>query len=224
MTTRLASASVPLVSGQPATAFGTTSNTQGELLATGSEFTLNGVFQRFWEQNGGLPVFGYALTESFEQVNPDSAQLRTTQYVERQRFEHHPELAGTPYEVLIGRLGVTSAERRGLLGTEAFQPLTANPGGSDCLFFAETGHSLCGRFLTYWRSQGLEMGDAGVSMRESVALFGYPISEVFTDPDTGLSSQYFERAIFEHHPANDGTAYEVLLVRLGADAIEHGDW
>ena len=27
------------------------------------------------------------------------------QYFERARFEHHPEHAGTPYEVLLGHLG-----------------------------------------------------------------------------------------------------------------------
>ncbi|MBA2454663.1 MAG: hypothetical protein H0V47_15945, partial [Chloroflexia bacterium] len=42
------------------------------------------------------------------------------------------------------------------------------------------------------------------------------------DPDTGLTSQYFERAIFQHHPDNDGTPYEVLLVRLGAQELSDG--
>jgi hypothetical protein len=35
----------------------------------------------------------------------------------------HPENAGTPYEVLLGRLGAQEAERRGLLKSAAFQPL-----------------------------------------------------------------------------------------------------
>jgi hypothetical protein len=29
----------------------------------------------------------------------------TVQYFERARFEWHPDLSGTPYEVLLGRLG-----------------------------------------------------------------------------------------------------------------------
>ena len=35
--------------------------------------------------------------------------------------------------------------------------------------------------------------------------FGYPISEPFIDPHTGLSVQYFERARFEYHPEHAGT-------------------
>jgi hypothetical protein len=186
--------------------------------------TLGNEFKAFWSQSGGLPVFGFSLTEEFTELNADTGELYTVQYLERQRFEHHPELAGTPYEVLIGRLGVAAAERRGLLQTEPFQPIAGNPGGDDCAFFAETGHSLCGRFLDYWQRHGLDMGDEGVSFRESLALFGYPISEVFVDPETGLTSQYFERAIFEHHPEHDGTPYEVLLVRLGAQELADRDW
>ena len=45
-------------------------------------------------------------------------------------------------------------------------------------------------------------GDWGISYRESPALFGYPISDEFTDPATGLTVQYFERQRLEYHPAN----------------------
>lgn len=186
--------------------------------------TLGGEFQQFWSQSGGVPVFGFTLTEEFTELNADTGELYRVQYLERQRFEHHPDLAGTPYEVLIGRLGVAAAERRGLLETEPFQPIAGNPGGDDCAFFSETGHSLCGRFLDYWQRHGLDMGDDGVSYRESVALFGYPISEVFVDPETGYESQYFERAIFEYHPEHAGTEFEVLLVRLGAQELADRDW
>lgn len=186
--------------------------------------TLGNQFKSFWDASGGLPVFGYSLTEAFSELNADTGEMYTVQYLERQRFELHPELAGTPYEVLIGRLGVAAAGQRGYLETEAFQPLPSDPGGDGCQFFSETGHTLCSRFQTYWQSSGLEMGDEGVSFRESLALFGYPISEEFTDPETGLTSQYFERAIFEYHPENDGTPFEVLLVRLGAQELAERGW
>src|SRR5207244_9299315 len=38
----------------------------------------------------------------------------TVQYFERARFEWHPENAGTPYEVLLGRLGADAAARDGI--------------------------------------------------------------------------------------------------------------
>lgn len=70
-------------------------------------------------------MFGFTLAEAFTELNADTGELYRVQYLERQRFEPHPDLAGTPYEVLIGRLGVAAAERRGLLGTEAFRRLPA---------------------------------------------------------------------------------------------------
>jgi hypothetical protein len=60
-----------------------------------------------------------------------------------------------------------------------------------------------------------------VSFRESVALFGYPLSEPMpetnADGDTVLT-QYFERAVFEYHPDNP-IEYQVLLRRLGVEVL-----
>jgi hypothetical protein len=182
---------------------------------------LGGGFKAFWEQHGGLPVFGFPLTEEFAEPNPDTGQAFTVQYLERQRFEYHPEHAGTPYETLLGRLGVDAAARRGLLGRPAFQPVA--PGDANCDFFEETGHRLCGGFRGYWQSHGLELGDDGTSWRESVALFGFPISEEFVEPESGLTVQYFERARFEFHPANP-EADRVLLTRLGAELVAQRGW
>lgn len=171
----------------------------------------------FWEQSGGLAVFGYPLTDEFTQAGQD------VQYLERQRFERHPEHAGTPYAIELGRLGAEDAATRGLLTTPAFQPLGAAPGG-DCAYFAATGHAACGAFLAQWRAAGLDLGDPGVSERESLALYGYPLSEPFTDPATGLTTQYFERAVFEYHPENAGTPYVVLPRRLGAERLAAFGW
>jgi spore germination protein YaaH len=180
-------------------------------------------FKAFWERSGGLPIFGYPLTEEFSEINPDLGKPFTVQYFERQRFEYHPEFTGTPYEVQLGRLGVEDAKRRGLLGHPAFQPIPASAVSGDCWFFPETGHAVCGRFLAYWRSYGLEFGDPGISFRESLGLFGYPISEPFTDPVTGLTIQYFERARFEYHPENP-EPYQVLLGLLGRDLVRAKGW
>ncbi|MDI3340682.1 MAG: hypothetical protein QJR03_09135 [Sphaerobacter sp.] len=163
-------------------------------------------------------MFGYPLTEEFTEFG------LTVQYLERQRFEYHPEDAGTPYEVELGRLGAEEAARRGLLDSPAFTPLPATTqGDANCAFFAETGHRLCAGFRAFWETHGLEFGDPGVSFRESLALFGYPISEEFTDPATGLTVQYFERARFEYHPDNP-EPYRVLLGRLGADRLAERGW
>jgi hypothetical protein len=36
--------------------------------------------------------------------------------------------------------------------------------------------------------------------------------------------QYFERAVFEWHPENVGTPYDVLLRRLAADVLVERGW
>jgi hypothetical protein len=181
-------------------------------LASPTGYEIDPDFQSYYEQSGGLPVFGYAVSEPVQQDG------RLVQYFERQRLELHSEHIGTPYEVLLGHLGLEDAQRRGLTDTEAFQPQSGGNGTGD--YFSETGHNLGGIFQDYWHSHGLDFGDSGVSFRESLALFGFPISEEFVDPETGLTTQYFERARFEHHPEHAGTEYEVLLGHLGNSEME----
>ena len=70
---------------------------------------------KFWQANGGLAVFGYPLSEEFHETSPIDGKVYTVQYFERNRFEYHPEFAGTPNEVLLGLLGVDSLRARGWL-------------------------------------------------------------------------------------------------------------
>lgn len=65
--------------------------------------SLCGAFLSYWERNGGLERFGYPITEPFQENLAEFSG--TVQYFERRRMELHPELAGTPYEVLLGLLG-----------------------------------------------------------------------------------------------------------------------
>lgn len=170
-------------------------------------------FEAFWNAQGGLPVFGYALTEAFDEVNPDTGETYLTQYLERQRFELHPENEGTVYNVLLGRLGAQMLEINGR-DWQTFPK--ADP--SDENYFAETGHAIAPEFWEYWSSNGLDYGDEGISLRESLLLFGYPISEpeMETNPDGDtVLTQWFERARFEWHEGEDGGF--VLLGRLGAE-------
>jgi hypothetical protein len=66
-------------------------------------------FRDYWNRNGGLSNFGYAISEEFQERNePPPAgdgEEHTVQYFERTRFEWHPEYQGTEYEVLLGLLG-----------------------------------------------------------------------------------------------------------------------
>ena len=58
-------------------------------------------FATFWARNGGLPVFGYPLSEPFTQTLEDG-KAYTVQYFERARLERHPAQEGTPYNIQLG--------------------------------------------------------------------------------------------------------------------------
>src|SRR4029079_9267543 len=66
---------------------------------------LCGQFRDVWHSVGGLPIFGYPVTEEFD------ADGLTVQYFERARFEHHPENQ-PPYDVLLGLLGQEALNAR----------------------------------------------------------------------------------------------------------------
>jgi hypothetical protein len=171
---------------------------------------VGGTLLAFWEAGGGLPVFGLPLGP--EHIS--AAGLHIQQF-ERARLELHPEHAA-PYDVELGRLGADLLAGAGRdwqreTGTTALT--------GPCVVFAETGREVCGSFLAYWRGHGLELGDAGASWRESLALFGLPLTPATVEPlPSGEQriTQWFERARFEYHPANPDP-YTVLLGRLGAE-------
>jgi hypothetical protein len=60
-------------------------------------------FLSYWRNNGGLERFGYPISEPRQETVEN--WTGTVQHFERRRMEHHTEFAGTPYEVLLGRLG-----------------------------------------------------------------------------------------------------------------------
>jgi hypothetical protein len=180
-------------------------------------------FKSFWEGNGGLPVFGYPLSEEFIERNADLSQDFTTQYFERERFEYHPENR-PPYQVLLGRLGDELLRAQGRdWRNEGNNP---NPfPNTACQSFSVGGQqrSVCGPFLQYWRTRGLEFdGQRGTSFNESLALFGLPLTtpRVERNPDgSEVLTQWFERARFEYHP-NNPEPYNVLLGRLGSESLK----
>jgi hypothetical protein len=71
---------------------------------------LSGIFRSYWETHGGLEQQGFPITEVLTESD------RQVQYFERSVFEHHTENAGTPYEVLLRRLGADAAAAAGITG------------------------------------------------------------------------------------------------------------
>ena len=172
-----------------------------------TQHTMGEPFRTFWQQNGGLPIFGYPISEAFTERGEDGRDY-TVQYFERYRMEAHPENA-PPYNVLLTRIGDAILQQNGR-DWFTFERSSPQPG---CRYFPQTQHNVCGAFLSYWQSQGLQIdGRPAVSPVESLALFGQPLSEpqleTLSDGQQHVV-QWFERARFEMHDSG------VLLGLLG---------
>lgn len=193
---------------------------------------LAGPFLRFWEQHGGLAVFGYPIAPAADEVSADDGRVYRVQWLERARFELHPENP-PPYDVLLGRLGDAVLRNRGV-------DWTSIPGQqnipTDCRGFA-TRHNLCnsavvGRdisvvtgFRDYWETYGLTDPARDAAAR-SLALLGMPLTDPLVETNSSgvtVLAQYFERARLERvlTVSPDGTQVEVgptvLQGRLGAE-------
>ncbi|HEX2911359.1 MAG TPA: hypothetical protein VH186_11155 [Chloroflexia bacterium] len=103
-----------------------------------------------------------------------------------------------------------------LLCTLTFSSFSPAPAAAEeCQTFKETGFTVCGRFLDYWKTNG------------GLAQQGFPISAVFEEknapPPAGDGQthrvQYFQRARFEEHTENQAP-YDVLLGLLGSEQYQ----
>ncbi len=70
-------------------------------------------------------------------------------------------------------------------------------------FFPETGHTISGAFLEKFNS-----------IPNGEEIYGFPITDAFTDESIGHLVQYFEKARFELHPENPSDI-QVQLTPLG---------
>ena len=74
---------------------------------------LSGKFLTYWQQMGGLSIYGYPISEPFMESSKSDGKTYLVQYFERNRFELHPELAGTPHEIELGLLGSEMLDMQG---------------------------------------------------------------------------------------------------------------
>jgi hypothetical protein len=70
-------------------------------------------FRTWWNANGALTLFGFPISPELQERNAQDGKTYTVQYFERNRLELHPELAGTPREVMLGLLGVEFMAKQG---------------------------------------------------------------------------------------------------------------
>jgi hypothetical protein len=157
------------------TAAQTSSKTEEYFPETGH--TVRAPFYQYFSQSGGVNQHGFPITDDY--VDPQTGLL--VQYFEKSRFEWHPGNPD-PYKVQLGLLGDELGKRDA--------PISINqiPAANDptCLYFSETGHSLCHNFRDYFLQNG------------GLNRFGYPIGEYVVENDRIV--QYFQRARMEWHP------------------------
>jgi acetyl esterase/lipase len=72
---------------------------------------LGGWFLDYWQAHGGVAQQGYPISDEFTEWSDLDGQPYTVQYFERAVFELHPENVGTPYGVLLSRLGTLAFGR-----------------------------------------------------------------------------------------------------------------
>lgn len=161
-------------------------------------FDVCGRFLTFWQSHGGIDILGLPISPQHEQeVDGGNRQV---QHFERFSLELHPENA-PPYDVMLWRLGVEMLTHQ---GRDWLSFENVDGGAVGCLFFAETGHSICEPFLSFWRGHGIEVdGTAGYSIQENVLFWGFPLSEPQDEllADGNMHSvQWFERTRLEYHP------------------------
>ncbi len=164
-------------------------------------------FRSFWEESGGLQLFGYPLSEPYREHG------RTVQYFERARFERSPgSTSGTT--ITLGLLG------RELLAARTLEPLAdglRNPRGlvvapDGSLYVAEAGNGGSAPCVP-----GPEGGEVCFGASGAVTRLHGRTSERIVDGLPSLAAPDGSMAIGPQDIAigPDGSLY--VLIGLGAD-------
>lgn len=155
---------------------------------------LRGLFRAFWENNGGVEIFGFPITEEY--IAPEDGRIK--QYFERARFELAVNQTGQA-SVELGRLGVEITEGR------VFPKVPPIENTAQRRYIPETQHIIQYGFKEIWETRGGER------------IFGFPISEEIQeilDDGEWHTVQYFERVRFEYWP-DRAPGQRVLISNLG---------
>ncbi len=156
-------------------------------------------FLAFYIERGGLEIFGYPLTEAYE----DPQLGLRVQYFQRARMEWHPDNE-MPHKVQLGLLVDELGYDYPRASLEEI-PAVPDPNRQ---YFPVTGHVVAYAFLDYFREKG------------GVDIFGYPRSELLYED--GYYVQYFQRARMEWHP-EDAVGMQVRLTNVGEIYVRRHD-
>ena len=154
-------------------------------------------FLDYYQSRGGEARFGYPITDAF--VDPKTRLV--VQYFQKARMEWHPANPDA-YKIQLGLLGEELNKRTPPIPIKSIPPAT----DPNCIYFEETHHSTCFKFLEYWRLGGLDS-------------FGYPITEYFLE--NGVIVQYFQRVKMEWQPSKPA-GQQIQLAPLGEVYAQSG--
>jgi outer membrane protein assembly factor BamB len=171
----------------------------------------------FLNDHGTLLILDESTGETLREIVPEYVEASFSGPVVAHGLVYW--LAGSRLNVwglpVDGDPATATATPTGEAGPTPSATLTAEPvvtiPGSGSRLFAETGITVTGIFLDYWDTHG------------GLAQQGYPISEPMLEDSeidgSPYAVQYFERAVFEHHPENL-EPFNVLLSLLGTLAYQ----
>jgi hypothetical protein len=123
---------VLLLAGLPSAAPAAAQTSERCFAETG--YCISGSIRAYWERNGGLPVFGYPISE--QRVETVEDRTIPVQWFERDRLEIQAD--GT---ITAGRLGARVLELQWRPWQPGNERLLASP---QCRYFPETGYNVCG--------------------------------------------------------------------------------
>ena len=129
-----------------------------------------------WKQYGDVKTFGMPISEERFVEGVGIAQT-----FEKLTLVYDPGVAA-PFDFQsqhlpkdVVRANAPASAREKIFGVT----------GENVEFFPQTGHSISGAFLSFWRANG------------DLSILGLPLSEAYEDRGTGLKVQVFERAVVE---------------------------
>lgn len=154
-------------------------------------------FLDWYTSHGGAAIFGLPRTEARKE------QGLLVQYFQDAILVYHPDLADTPRVIGLQPLG------QQLLGTPMSR-IAAFENTTTRRYFPQTGHSLAGEFLSFWRRYG------------GVDVFGLPIGEPLIG--NGVTVQYFQNVRLEADQSTGDTYFHTRLSALGDRVLKDKGW
>lgn len=155
-------------------------------------------FLSYWQQNGGLPIFGYPLTEA--KTEHTELGPRQVQWFERQRMEFHPGNA-PEWQILLGRIGAELHDQH----NSGIWVTPEDP---------QWGKNIFAALVADARSRPDSMRNIGLVLSNHAHNVGQPVLY------NGVWVVFFERAVAEWHVNLENSSSSTILYRrLGADVL-----